>query len=268
MKCVKCKKTIDEGDTYCGYCGIHQEKYKKYLEKVENKVHKEKDKEYNNKIKTVQNKLNDLEKKKIEEIQSITNSRWTDFGSNNFLYNMTEGKISINGTEHKFSDIKGAEIVKDEAYRIITSEKGKAKKHASLGGAVAGGLILGPVGAVVGGSALGKTKMSGKSISDSIPTCNHIGVKVDINGFTSEIVLLHKTVDQTSSLYTSNLNIAQKIVDKLGVLAQTPVPRTFIKPQEEKSVKEIEKQIEVAEKELREAIDDKPTYDIPDNYLK
>lgn len=268
MKCVKCDKTIDGGDLFCGYCGINQEKYKKYLAKVENKVHKERDKEYNNKVKTAQTKLKNLENSKNTEIQRIANSRWENCGSNNFSYNMTEGIVSINGTTHKFSEIKGAEIVKEDAYRVIITETGKSKKHASLGGAVAGGLILGPVGAVVGGSALGKTKTSGKSVSNSIPTCNHIGVKVDINGFSSEIVLLNQTVDQSSNTYTSNLNIAQKIVDRLGVLSQTPVPTKFLKPEEEQSVKNLEKQIEEAAKELREVTEDKPTYEIPESYLK
>lgn len=268
MKCVKCNKTIDDGDNYCGYCGVNQEKYRKYLSKVEDKIHRQKDKDYDSNVKNAQKKLEALEKEKKSEIQRIAENRWADFGIKNFSYNMTEGKVLVNGTEHLFSDIKGAEIVKDDAYRIITNETGKSKKHASLGGAVAGGLILGPVGAVVGGSTLGKTKSSGKSVSNSIPTCNHLGVNINLNGFTSEIILLHKTVDQSSAAYITNLNTAQKIVDKLGTLAKTPVPSSFVKPEEEQSVKDIEKKIELAAKELRKAIEDKPNYDIPEDYLK
>lgn len=51
MKCVKCKKIIDDVDIFCGYCGINQIKFAKYLEKVSNKIHKDRDKEYNNKVK-------------------------------------------------------------------------------------------------------------------------------------------------------------------------------------------------------------------------
>lgn len=40
MKCVKCKKTIDDGDIFCGYCGINQEKFRKYINKVDDKNEK------------------------------------------------------------------------------------------------------------------------------------------------------------------------------------------------------------------------------------
>lgn len=275
MKCVKCQKKIDDDDIFCGYCGINQAKFIKYLEKVDKKIHKDRDKEYNTKVKNAQNKLAQLEKAKQNEINRIATSRWKSIG-NNFTYNLTEGIVSINGTTYPFSDIKGAEMVKNDGFRTVINTTGtnnqKSKKHASLGGAVAGGLILGPVGAVVGGSALGKTTTKGNNnqvtTSDEIPTCHHIGVNVNIKGFNTEIVILSKTVDQSSSVYNNSVNTAQMIVDQLRVLSSTPVPKSFLKPEEEETVLNYNPKIEAAAKELQETIKDKPNYDIPESYFK
>lgn len=275
MECVKCKKSIDKDDIFCGYCGINQVKFTKYLEKVSNKIHKERDKDYNTRVKNAQNKLKQLEKTKESEINRIAQNRWQSIG-NNFSYNLTEGIVSINGTNYLFTDIQGAEMVKSEGFRTVTNTSGtdkqKSKKHASLGGAVAGGLIMGPLGAVVGGTALGKTTTKGKNnqvtTSNDIPTCYHIGVNVNIKGFNTEIVVLTKTVDQSSSIYSNSVHTAQRIVDQLRVLSSTPVPKTFLKPEEEPTVLSYDPQIETAAKELQTIINNKPTYEIPESYFK
>lgn len=275
MKCVKCKKIIDDVDIFCGYCGINQIKFAKYLEKVSNKIHKDRDKEYNNKVKNAQNKLKQLENAKENEINRIAQSRWQSIG-NNFAYNLTEGIVSINETKYPFTDIKSAEMVRSEGFRTVTNTTGtnnqKSKKHASLGGAIAGGLILGPVGAVVGGTALGKTTTKGKNdqvtTSNDIPVCHRISVNVNIKGFNTEISVLSKTVDQSSPIYNKSINTAQSIVDQLRVLSTTPVPKKFLKPEEEQTVLDYNPRIEAASKELQEAIKDKPNYDIPESYFK
>lgn len=276
MLCAKCEKQIDDDDFFCGYCGINQAKYKKYLEKVNNKVHKEQDKEYNTKVRNAQNKLKQLQSSREREIQRIANSRWQSIGDKSFSYNMTEGKIIVNGSTYLFSDIKGAEIVKQDSFRTITNTtetgKSKSKKHASLGGGLLGAAVAGPVGAVVGGSVLGKTTQKGKTNtvtnSNDIPTCYHIGVNVNLNGFNTEIVLLSRTVDQSSAIHNNTVKNAQLIVDKLRNLSQTPVPKKYLQPEEEQSVLNIEKEIEEAAKELKTVSDDKPTYEIPESYLK
>lgn len=276
MLCVKCEKQIDDDDIFCGYCGINQAKYKKYLEKVNNKVHKEQDKQYNTKVENAQNKLKHLQNSREREIQRIANSRWQSIGDKSFSFNMTEGKIIVNGTTYLFSDIKGAEIVKQDSFRTITNTtetgKSKSKKHASLGGGLLGAAVAGPVGAVVGGSVLGKTTQKGKTNtvtnSNDIPTCYHIGVNVNLNGFNTEIVLLSRTVDQSSSIHNNTVKNAQLIVDKLRNLSQTPVPKKYLQPEEEQSVINIDKEIEEAANELKKVSDDKPTYEIPESYLK
>ena len=235
--------------------------------KVIANVHKDQDAAYSKNVRNAERNVNNLEQARRNEINRISNERWQVVGGGNLKYNLTEGKININQTEHLFSSIKSAEVNKECSYRIITTESGKSKKHASLGGAVAGGLLLGPVGAVVGGSALGKTTSKGNSVSNSIPTCNHIGVIIDIDGFKSEVILLNHTVDQSSEQYTNALQNAEAIVSKLHYLATQPVPKIFKKVEEEASVLEIGKQIAKAQEELEKVKADKPTYDIPDKYL-
>lgn len=267
MICVKCKKKIDEGDIFCGYCGIHQAKFAKYLEKVNKKVHRERDNEYNYRVKQAQNKLNRLENARKNEINRIAQNRWQDFGNKNFRYNITEGTIIVNGNLHLFSEIKGAEVRKQDSFRMITKETGKSKKHISVGKAVVGGALFGPIGAIAGG-AMGNTTSNGESISNTIPTCNNISVVVNLAGFTSEIVILSQTVDQSSAIFNTHISTAQKIVDKLRELSKIPVPKTFLKPEEEQTVLNFDSQIEAAAKELRETIAKKPTYEIPESYLK
>lgn len=192
---------------------------------------------------------------------------------------MIEGKIRINQTEHLLSAIKGAEVNKQDSYRVITTnntvttEKGKSKKHISLGKAVVGGALFGSVGAIVGG-AMGKTRTNGKTttsgtlVSNSIPTCNHIGVVIDINGFKSEVILLNRTVDQSSRVYITSLQRAEEIVSKLHFLATQPVPETFTKIEEKTSVLEYNKQIVEAQEKLEQVKANTPTYDISEKYLR
>ena len=275
MKCVKCSKEIDEGDLFCGFCGVNQVKFKSYLEKVSQKIHNDRDREYNNNVRIAQNKVNQLEQSKKNEINRIEKSRWTVI-TNNFAYNKTEGKVKINGQNYVFTDIKGADVNIKEGFRTVANTTGtnkvKSKKHASIGGAVVGGVILGPLGAVVGGSALGKTTTKGHNnqvtTSNDIPVCYHVGVLINLNGFNSEIVILLNTVDQSSYTYKNAINCAQKIIDALRELVNTPVPETWLKPEEEQSVLAFDIQIENAKKELQKVVEDKPNYDIPDSYYK
>lgn len=64
----------------------------------------------------------------------------------------------------------------------------KSKKHASIGGAVA----------------------------NQIPTCIHMGVLVNIDGFVSEVVLISGEVDLSSFKYKQAQNDAQTIIAQLS----------------------------------------------------
>lgn len=242
----------------------------KYRDKVIAKVHKNEDNAYNKRIKQIEKERDNLSKSRTNEIARIANARWEKLAGGKILVNRTEGKIQLNGVTAAFSSIQGAELNMMAGMRVITKEttSTKSKKHASLGGAVAGGLVLGPVGAVAGGVGLGKTKgqTTGTTISDQIPTCTHLGVMVNLDGFASEVVLLASQVDQSSPAFLKAQSDAQNIIAQLGALAKTPVPAQFLRPEEESSVKVIESQIADKQAELQQAIADRPTYALPAMY--
>lgn len=236
-----------------------------YRQKAIEKHHKACDKNYQNNIQKVQSEINKLEKQKQKTIRVNEDRRWEKF-CNSFWVNETEGKIKVNGCDYLFSSIYGAEINISEGVKIVTEENGKSKKHASIGGAALGAVVAGPLGAAVGGSALGNTTHKGKSVSNQIPTCNHLGVNIDIDGFANEVVLLDKTVEQSSFEFKNAKELAGKIISKLRVLSNMPVPESYILPKDEENVKEIENQIANKNKELVEVTNDKPTYELPSYY--
>lgn len=242
----------------------------KYRSKVIAKIHKNSDNAYNKRIKKIEHERDALSKKRTREITRIANDRWESLAGGAIGVNRTEGKIQINNTTVLFSSIRGAEMNMMTGCRVVTREssKTKSKKHASLGGAVAGGMLFGPLGAAVGAVGLGEMdgKTTGTTVSDQIPTCTHLGVMVNIDGFMSEVVLLSNQVDQTSAAFINASNEAQSIIAQLGKLAKMPVPSHFLQPEEEQSVKEIEAQIAAKQSELQIAINNRPTYDIPAMY--
>jgi len=242
----------------------------KYRDKVIAKLHRNEDAAYDKRIKQIEYEKSLLNKKKTNEITRISKAGWEKIAGGKLMVNRTEGKIQINNTTALFSSIKGAELNMMVGCRVVTTEnsKTKSKKHASLGGAVAGGVLFGPVGAVAGGVGLGKTtgKTTGTSVSKQIPTCTHLGVMVNIDGFISEVVLISDQVDQSSFTFSNAQNKAQNIIAQLRTLAKIPVPTQFLKPEEESTVKAIENQIENKQLEMQNAINNKPTYALPSIY--
>ncbi len=242
----------------------------KYRTKVIDRIHKEKDCEYEKKVKTVEKERDKLIRERTDEITKIANARWEKVAGGKLEINRTEGKARINGSECLFSSIRSAEVNMLSGFRVVTKENShsKSKKHASLGGALAGSILMAPAGTVIGGVGLGKTKTktTGKSVTNQIPTCMHLGVLVNIDGFTSEIVLISSQVDQSGLIFNRAQSDAQTLISQLGALAHTPVPTSFLKPEEEMSVKAIDDQISNKREELETAIADRPVYTLPAMY--
>lgn len=237
-----------------------------YREKVIASVHKEQDSQYEKRIKLLRSEKDKLISKRKKEIERIAKARWESVAGDKLLVNVTEGKVKINQGEFTFSDIKGAEPNVQFVNRVVTEEKGKSKKHASVGGGVVGGLIGGVPGAIIGGVGLGKTNTNGTSTQTEIPICTHIGVLVNVNGFVLEIVVLSKQVEQSSSDFIKAQNETQNIISKLIEISKISMPIEWLKVEDEPSVKEFDGKIIDKEKEIQVAIDDKPTYKIPDTY--
>ena len=103
-------------------------------------------------------------------------------------------------------------------------------------------------------------------MSNQIPTCMHLGVLVNIDGFISEIVLISSQVDQSGWIFNEAQKNAQTLIAQLDILAHTPVPNSFLKPEEEMSVKAIDNQISNKREELEATIAERPVYTLPAIY--
>lgn len=205
-----------------------------FRNKVESKVRKDADDAYERRIKNCQINLDDLQEKRNAEIRKLTEARWETVGDTSVKFNMTEGKVLVNGTEYPFTAIISAELNKEDSYRLVA---GKA------------------------------TKENPDPDSVRIETCNHVGVMVNIGGYQSEVVLLKITADQADKLYIKAMNNAKEVITKLRYLATVPVPESFLPVEDEASVIAIDDKIIEANRELDAAKADKPTYDIPSQYL-
>ena len=238
-----------------------------FHDKIIDQIHKTEDKEYRNNIINAENDVKNLETERENEIKKINSERWQCIGNNYLFYNLVEGKIGIKQKEYLFSSIKGARLYKRESSKTITTETGKSKKHGSIGGAVIGTAMAGPLGGVVGGSALGKTTSHSTYTTKTINMCDHMGVIVEIDDFNIEIVILDKTVSEDFSIYRKSLAIADEIIEKLIFLSKQPVPKNYIKVEDEKSVLDIDLKIKEAKENLEKVKNNKPTYKIPEKYL-
>lgn len=238
----------------------------KYRMKVLSKLKKEEDIRYQNKVQSAKTERLRLVNLRQQEINNIENSRWEIYANGNLRINWVEGCVLINNNRVLFSSIKGAELNEIDGFRTVTTETSTTKKNPSIGGAVAGGLIGGKAGAVIGGAGLNKARTTTHAYTNSIPTCNHIGVVIDVDGFKQEVIVINLEIDQSSNAYISAHNEAQHIIMRLREVSNTPVPQSFIPSNEMQSVKEIEKQIDGSNERLNIVINERPTYQIPSIY--
>ena len=238
----------------------------KYRTKVLSKLKKEEDKRYQNKVQSAKEERLRLVNLRQQEINNIENSRWEIYANGNLRINWVEGCVLINNNKVLFSSIKGAELNEIDGFRTVTTETSTTKKNPSIGGAVAGGLIGGKAGAAIGGAGLNKARTTTHAYTKSIPTCNHIGVVIDVDGFKQEVIVINLEIDQSSNAYISAHNEAQHIIMRLREASNTPVPQSFIPSNKMQSVKEIEKQIDGSNERLNIVINERPTYQIPSIY--
>lgn len=241
-----------------------------YRKRVIARIHRERDDEYNRRIKQINYEIQCLQNNRFKEIDRIINSRWEKLFDGKLFVNKAEGKIKINKKEYFFSDIKGAELNFISGYKTETNGKTeiKTKKHASFGGAVMGGFIAGPIGAVAGASSLGKSSSNANEtyVSNEIPICFHLGVLINLNNFITEVVFISSETEQTSKKFNNIQIETQNFILQLNALAQTPVPINYLKPENEKSVQNFNVWIYNKQLELEKAIANKPTYKLPPMY--
>lgn len=98
--------------------------------------------------------------------------------------------------------------------------------------------------------------------------CKHLGVVIDLNGFKREIVYLNVPADKNSQEYKAAFNNAVNMLNMITQLARTPVPKDYIKPEDDERIINLNKEIAQARINLDLVKQNVPTYEIPQKYLK
>lgn len=112
-----------------------------------------------------------------------------------------------------FDNVIDVEIIEDESSKTITKTKGTDKRKVGLGKGVVGGVLFGPVGAIIGGSQ-GKIKKNSTSISEEKNYCNELSILITTNcpELSSIVINLISTKTNKNSLtYRNAKNQINKI---------------------------------------------------------
>lgn len=157
---------------------------------------KEKVKQYDDKEKENMNKLSDFNvTKKVERFISIDENKKQWFTSSG-ITNINQIKI------YNFSDVQSFELLED----------GETVSKGGLGRAVAGGILFGGVGAVVGG-------VTGAKKTNSI--CSKLQIKITVKDINNPIVyinLISSDTKKDSFVYKTLYNSAQEIMSILQLM--------------------------------------------------
>ena len=242
----------------------------RYRAMVIQKLKEQENKLYDRRVTEARSVYNNLVSQRRSRVDYLRNGRWvsvSQIGVNEQL-----GQVMINNNPYYYSSIKGAEVVtvysqRIEQYEIKDEEE---KRKPSVGGAVVGGLVGGVVGAAVGAAVFSKkTTSGGKTVQGNhIPTCTHIGVKVNLDGFGYEIPILNHTVDQGTPEFANAMAEAAMLVDRLRILSTTPIPIHTTVPEENPEILSLDAQISNAEQKVQAAIATVPTYELPARYSR
>ena len=251
-----------------------------FQEKVIEEEYHKADKEYEDRVLHAETRVRNLESKYKQTYKRFKNDSHQDIGGG-IINNAREGYITFRGTNYPYSSIRGAEMnsvmgTKTEHVRrtVTTTEEGEEKRSLSVGGAIAGGIIAGPLGAVAGAVAFGKKTKEPDSIHTRTymeerqePSCDYLSVKINLDGFISEEVFISSQVGQNSPKYRKSFQEAQGLVSALRMLAGTKAPEKVIPIEEEPVLLQIQEDLKNAKQELKAAKADKPVYEIPARYL-
>lgn len=238
----------------------------KFREKTIERLHKDKDHAYESRIKDLEKEKRDLEREREDEVQRLVNERWQEIVEDKVYVNPTEGKVSINGKTIFFSNIKGAQLNLKASYRTETDGSMTTRRSPNHMAELGGGMFYGKEGALASRVGLAKSKTSVDYDTEQIAQSHHLGVNVNIDGFVSEVVLLNKQVDQDSRKFNKAYEQAQNLIAELGKLSHTPVPASYPLIENQPSVVNYTKRIEEKTHEIEMAINDKPKYEIPEEY--
>ncbi len=123
------------------------------------------------------------------------------------------------GTVHKYSEIVSFELLED----------GNSVTKGGLGRAVAGGILLGGVGAIVGGST-GSKKTKG--------ICTKLQIKITLNSMATPTVyvnLISTSTKKDSFIYSAAYSSAQEILSILQIICDQREHQNNIQPESQTS---------------------------------
>jgi hypothetical protein len=207
--------------------------------------------EYKTQINRLNKQLKKLNRQYLKEYKKIEKARWETI--NGLAINRIEGILNLKGKIYEFKNIESSDIIEKNASRIETIGDGKTKKKASIGGAVTGGLILGPLGVVAGATLLGKKKNTFNVSTVEILTCEYLAVNIYFKDKTiSTIELLKTRVDQSDRRYLKSIEVAREIHQKIFEISNTRIDENnVLLISEEKSLKELNENIEFVKNQIK-----------------
>ena len=113
-----------------------------------------------------------------------------------------------------FDNIVDIEIIEDESSKTITKTKGTDKRKVSLGKGIIGYGLLGPAGAIIGGTQ-GKVKKNSTSISKEKNYCTELSILITTNCPELSYItinLISMKTDKSSFIYKNAKTQATKII--------------------------------------------------------
>lgn len=113
-----------------------------------------------------------------------------------------------------FNNVIDIEVIEDESSKTITKTKGTDKRKVALGKGLVGGALLGPVGAIIGGTQ-GKVKKNSTSVSKEKNYCTELSILITTNCpelSSVTINLIETKTNKNSIIYKNAKTQAQKII--------------------------------------------------------
>lgn len=119
---------------------------------------------------------------------------------------------------HTIDEVKNVEILEEEHEGVVTKTKGKDKRKVSIGKGLVGAVLLGPAGAIIGGTQ-GKVKKNSTSISENVSLCDKLTLKITMENDELTILLISETIDKKDQQYKKQIESANSVLNEFETLA-------------------------------------------------
>ena len=236
-----------------------------YRDRMTRKVQKQADSAYAKRIKDAEKQLDIAVRRREQELTRCAEARWAVLGS--VGVNETEGLVRINGNIYPFTAVRSARINCLYGSRYVTTQQGRSRSHGHS--TMTGGGLGVHVGRVTVGTGRGHgqsvTNTKSRSVTqiNTIPTCDHLGIEVDLDGFVNEILILTGSVDQDSRQFAQAMNLANTLIGVLQKMSRAPMPANVLPVEQEPSVLALDREVTAANHALQTARSAVPSYELP-----